>query len=258
MAVDLNLTSSSERGIRVDDRCYLYKITHILLPIVYIGLSKNPKTRFNEHRNTSSNRALANYFKELGVETFIFTVIASGTREEIEELEALCITEAKTLHRLTVCNILEGSVFTGESSQIGEDHWNARFKESDVIHIRSMYATGTMTQKDIGKIYGVSNKVISNITSGARWREAPGTISNNITTNKVANRRKLSDIQVLTVRQEALEEYEATGKLCIPEIAELYGVSRGSMRMLLNGTSYSSLSGPILSKDYYKDFGHGN
>lgn len=241
-----------------DNTCYLYKIVHKVKPIIYIGLTNDPNTRFREHRNDSSNLVLRRYFKELGVGSFLFSVITEGDRASIEELEALCIIEAKQLDRLLVCNILDGSVFTGESIQIGEAHWNARFKETDILDIRNKYASGGITQKDLGKLYGVSNKVISKITSGDRWKSVLGEITCNLTSNKVANRRKLSDTQVHNVRCEALDEYTLTGKLCIPEISELYEVSRGSMRMILKGISYPRVSGPILGVDYYKDFGHGN
>lgn len=240
------------------DLCYLYKVTHKVKPIVYIGLTNDPNTRFREHKNDSSNKMLRGLIKELGVDSFVFSIISQGQRSDIEELEALCIIEAKHLNRLIVCNILNGSVFTGESTQLGETHWNARFKEADILDIRSKYASGGITQKELGKIYGVSNKVISKITSGNRWRSVPGILTNNSKSNKVANRRKLSDEQVSTVRYEAEEEYLTTGTLCIPEIAEIYGVSRQSMRLLLKGISFPNLLGPILGIHYYKDFGHGN
>lgn len=241
----------------ITDTCYLYKITHKVSPIIYIGLTNSPSARFRDHKRSSSNILLRKYIKELGADSFMFSIISEGDRASIEELEALCISEAKQLNRLIVCNILEGSVFTGESSQIGEAHWNVRLKETDIIDIRDRYALGNITQKDLGILYGVSNKVISKITSGARWRATSGKITNNLLTNKVSNRRKLSDEQVTRVRYEAREEYLFTNTLCIPEIAEIYNISRQSMRLLLKGTSFPNLSGPILGVDYYKEFGRG-
>lgn len=238
--------------------CYLYKITNTNIPILYIGITNNPNARFREHKNNSSNKLLKIFFSRLDISTFIFDILSEGTRHDMEELEALAIIEGKSLDRFMVCNVLNGSVFTGASAQIGTDHWNASFTEQDVLHIRNIYSLGGVTQKEIGEIYGVSNKVISKITAGERWRHIGGNITNNSLCNRPANRRKLSDNQVQEVRQEALEEYNITGSVDIPEIAELYNVSRGGMRLILKGISYSKVGGPIIGKDYYKEFGRGS
>jgi hypothetical protein len=230
--------------------CFLYKIQHKILPIIYIGLTKDIQVRWRDHKNNSSNRLLKYYFSTLGVENFIFTTLAEGTRNHIEELEALAILEAKSVGRYIVCNILNGSVFTGESSQVGENHWNARFSEQDIINIRNIYAAGGITQKSIGEIYGVSNKVISKITTGCRWKTLEGSIAKNVHSNKVANRRKLTDEDVLTARNIAYNTFLEDGLVSMQNIADFYNVSKQSMRLLLIGKSYPLLPGPIIYKDY--------
>lgn len=236
------------------DKCYLYKISHKYLPIIYIGLTSDTATRFRDHKRDSSNKLLRKYIKELGSGSFQFEILVEDTRALIEELEALAIRELKTLNRYIVCNILEGSVNTGESSQKGEDHWNACFTEHDIINIRNIYALGGITQKDLGEIYGVSNKVISKITSGERWKGVRGPVVKNLLSNRAANRAKLSKTQVPLIRQEAKELYEV-GALNIPALADTYGIARGSMRMLLKGDTYRDEPGPLLGKDYYRNFG---
>lgn len=51
----------------------------------------------------------------------------------------------------------------------GEDHHNAKLKNADIPVIRELHKSG-MTQVAIGKIYGVSNKVIHKIVSGEKWK----------------------------------------------------------------------------------------
>jgi len=242
----------------VSGSTYLYTIKHKVMPIIYIGITNNIKSRFADHKRESSNTKLRAYIKELGVDNFVFSSECSGTRSEIEELEELAILEAKSSSRLIVCNVVDGSVFTGGSTQQGTTHWNVRFSEQDIADIREIYSQGGISQKEIGEIYGCSNKVISKITSGARWASSEGAISKNITANKVANRRKLSDTQVIEVRNLAYKEYLEQGSINIPDIAELYGIARNSMRYILTGRSYPSIPGPILKKDYYPEWGRNH
>lgn len=243
----------------VDSRekvCHLYKIKHKILPIIYIGLSSDIKARFRDHKRESSNRNLRGYIQKLGSDSFDFNIICSGSRNYIEYIEEKLILISKEDKDLIVCNVLDGSATTGASSQQGEAHWNSKFTEEDIRRIRSIYASGGVTQKEIGELYGVSNKVISSITSGARWSSVSNTtITKNSRKNKVANRRKLTDTQVTEIRYKAKEEFDTTGLLDIPRLAKLYYVSRGSMRILLKGGTYSELPGPILKVDYFTKFG---
>jgi predicted GIY-YIG superfamily endonuclease len=229
--------------------CYLYIIKHKLKPIIYIGLSKDTKVRFREHKNDSSNSILKSYINEYGADAFTYTVLLEDTRSNIEELEELVILEAKLLDRLIVCNKLTGSVSTGDSCQKGSAHWNASISEKDVEDIRSIYSKGGITQKQIGEIYNLSNKVISKITSGERWSHVGTSVSNNLTNNKVANRRKLSDTQVGELRNLA-QKQAYLGTLNMESLGQLYNVARGSIRLILNGISYAKLGGPIKGVDY--------
>lgn len=231
------------------DSCYLYIIKHKVKPIVYIGLSKDTKVRFREHKNNSSNSLLRSYIREYGADAFTYTVLTTDTRSNIEELEELVIMEAKLLDRLIVCNKLTGSVTTGDSCQKGSEHWNAGLCEQDVRDIRSIYSEGGITQKQIGEIYGLSNKVISKITSGERWAHVETHASKNLLNNKVANRRKLSDLQVEELRSIA-QVQSNLGILNMENLAKTYKVARGSIRLILNGTSYRNLKGPIKGVDY--------
>lgn len=238
--------------------CYLYTIEHVSLPIIYIGITDHPDTRKREHYNHSSNTHLRNYIGLYGKHAFTFKIVTQGPRTDMEDLEELAILEAKNLPRIIVCNILIGSVFTGSSSQVGEAHWNSSLTEQDVLRIREIYSKGGTTQKQLGEMFGCSNKVISKITTGSRWDKLGGPIQRNMLKNKAANRRKLSDSQVLQVREMAFTRYTSTGKISVPEIAETYGVSRNSMRMLLRGDTYKALGGKLLGIDYYTNYGRAS
>lgn len=51
----------------------------------------------------------------------------------------------------------------------GERNGQASLKESDVHEIRALYATGNFTQKEIGKMFGVTRVAISAILIGRTW-----------------------------------------------------------------------------------------
>lgn len=221
----------------------LYKISQICGKYVYIGITKNIQQRFSEHINHQSNTQLRNLIQQHGVKYFQFEVLTEGCRQDMEELETLAILEAKALDRLVCLNVLIGSVSTGASSQIGQAHWNAKLSEKDVEEIRYFYSLGGITQKEIGEIYGVSNKVISKITSGTRWAEATGPISTNLQANKVANRRKLTDEDVINLRKEALSIVLNNEKLSTTVFVEKYGVDKNQIRSILIGRSYRLLPG---------------
>ena len=121
-----------------------------------------------------------------------------------------------------------------------------------------MYASNLITQRNLALEFDIGYKAISKIVRGERWKEVGGPITTEKQQiSKVANRRKLTDTQVVELRNQAKEEYLATNKIDIPDIANLIGVTRGNLRQLLLGTIYANLSGPLLRKDYYRDFGRG-
>lgn len=51
----------------------------------------------------------------------------------------------------------------------GERHWQAKFTAAQVTEIRTLLAAGRR-QADIAQTFGVSNSVISNISTGRTWR----------------------------------------------------------------------------------------
>lgn|SRR5262249_35182292 len=55
-------------------------------------------------------------------------------------------------------------------SLVGSQRPSAKLKEADIPRIIALYRTGKYRQKDIGKMYGVSQRMISLITRREYWR----------------------------------------------------------------------------------------
>lgn len=54
--------------------------------------------------------------------------------------------------------------------QIGEGHYNAKFKKQDILNIREMFASGKYTKKQIADIYVENSSNISRIITRQRWK----------------------------------------------------------------------------------------
>lgn len=63
-----------------------------------------------------------------------------------------------------------GFILHPEKRPRGERHGNAKLTSEQVEEIRRIYAGGGVTQKEIGKMFGMSNQEISNIIRGAYWK----------------------------------------------------------------------------------------
>lgn len=56
---------------------------------------------------------------------------------------------------------------------MGSGHTNSKLSESDVKEIRSLYVVGGITQKDLGKRFGVSQGTVWDILSRKTWNHIP-------------------------------------------------------------------------------------
>ena len=68
----------------------------------------------------------------------------------------------------TVSNNMQHAFDTGNKSNKGSLNSQTRLLESHILEIRKLH--GTMTQKEIGEIYCVSESTINEIINRKRWR----------------------------------------------------------------------------------------
>lgn len=232
---------------------YLYTITNTADSSVYIGITNDINRRFREHKLNSSNKYLK-IAQELFDESFFtYTVQCIGDVEYISNLEIETIKFYRNIG-VNVYNVAKGGLIGNGSP--GEEHWNSELTDQDILYIRNAYATNIITQRKLAEKFNIGYKNISKIVRGERWGHIGGPITlEKQEVSKVANRRKISDSEVVELRELAKEEYLTIGNIDIPDMAAVAGISRQSMRLLLKGMSYKNLSGPILGIDYYKDFG---
>lgn len=237
------------------DYYYLYKISNTIDSSVYIGITNDPERRFREHLNSPSNKYLEAAMNLFGKDKFIFNILCCTNRDSIDALEIATIKNLRD-SGIVLYNISNGGLIGNGAP--GEEHWNHKLTEQDVIHIRNMYSLNMFTQRKLAEVYNIGYKAISKIVRGERWKNVSGPITKTKQeVSKVANRRKLTDDQIIQIRNEAYQEYELFNSLDISSIADMYGINRGNMRKILKGEVYRNLCGPLLAKDYYKEFGNG-
>lgn len=67
-------------------------------------------------------------------------------------------------------NVVHGFEFGFREGRKGEKHHNTKLKTEDVIKIRELYDLGTISQKEIGRLYGINQVQIGRIIRKERWK----------------------------------------------------------------------------------------
>ena len=55
------------------------------------------------------------------------------------------------------------------SNQVSENHYNASFKNEDILKMREMYSSGNYTQKQSAEVYNKKSGIINRILTRKRW-----------------------------------------------------------------------------------------
>lgn len=103
-----------------------------------------------------------------------------------------------------------------------------RLSESEVIEMRTMYANGGVTIKDVADKFGVSRHSAGNVIRGKSHVEYSGAISRN-------NSNHISDEKADMIRRE----YPASG-LSMRAFAESVGVDYSTVANIVNGATHVS------------------
>ena len=65
--------------------------------------------------------------------------------------------------------ITHGTWVAPKADNRGEANGQAKLTKADVIRIRAIYATGKITQRELGKQFGVGQSQVSCIVNGQKW-----------------------------------------------------------------------------------------
>lgn len=87
----------------------------------------------------------------------------------LENLE-YCTKSENLLHSYNLLDRAHGGV-------AGSKHHKAKLTDNDIMNIRKLYSSGEYTQKQLGKLFGVTQTNISNIVIGIGWKHIPNPTS---------------------------------------------------------------------------------
>ena len=110
----------------------------------------------------------------------------------------------------------------GRSARVrrGSVNGRAKISEADACAMRALYATGRPSQAELGKRYGISQAMVSEIVRGASWAHVGGEL-------KVA-RTRLDEMA-----HEHLRAAFASGQVTQRDLAEHFGISQGYVSKLV-------------------------
>jgi len=230
----------------------VYKIVNTINGKMYIGSSIHINDRWKEHKrdlknNKHHSKHLQRSFNKYGEDNFEFEII-----EECEENETLIKEQHyldlyKTYDKNKGYNIainslapmmgrkhsketlikLSEEVRSRDSSVWvrGEDKFNAKFKDEDIIEIKRLIYEGSRIL-DIAKLYNVEPNTITQIKTGDRWSHIKTEYDDLILQTP---RQKLTEEDVIEIKKLLIEE-----KLNIIEISELFEVTFGLVSSIKN------------------------
>jgi group I intron endonuclease len=201
---------------------------------VYVGSSLDVHRRIRDHKSpcrlVSGHRRLSESLRKYGIDTHVFEVVLEcSAADRLDKENRIgnslgALTQDKGLNSFLPrsskndypCISEETRKVMADSFQYREN--TCRKLSSDAVsQIKMLLAENRMTQKDIGEMFGVSNRLISSICRGTRYASVAAHIK---TGSRVRANQKIGDAE----RNTIYRLYE-TGVLQ-REIAERFGVTQ--------------------------------
>lgn len=138
----------------------IYKFTDKIEHKSYIGQSVDIDRRYKEYKTRDENTLFHRMLKHYGFWNFDFEILEECNRDELDEKEKYYIKEYNTL-----CpngyNLTPG----GRESV----HPNSLKSFDDVVEISRLLKETSLSNIEIGNMFGISDQMVSDINSGRSW-----------------------------------------------------------------------------------------
>lgn len=211
---------------------YIYKITNLINGKVYIGQTKDPKRRRQEHFGLANsiikeeeNKILYKAMQKYGVENFTFEIIEDKI-ENYNERECYWI-------RFYHSKVPNGYNMTdgGENPPIlkGEDSYHATHTQEEISQIKDLLKNTNISFQEIAKQFHYSDTyAIQRINQGIIWNDENENYPLREDTLLVLERKRAKQIinDLLTTN------------LTQKEIATKYNISRSTVTMINIGENF--------------------
>ncbi|MDD2470089.1 MAG: GIY-YIG nuclease family protein [Bacilli bacterium] len=237
----------------------VYQIKNLVNGKMYIGSSIDINSRWKEHiRDLNNNKHhslhLQRAWNKYGESSFEFNVLEECNEDTTLEREQYYLDKLESFKRDNGYNVSKSSsapmmgrkhsketkikiseeVRSRDSScwVRGEDKFNAKFKDEDIINIKRLIYEGNRTI-DIAKLYNVEGQTITQIKTGDRWNHIKTEYDDLIIQTP---RQKLNEEDIIEIKKLLVEE-----KLNIIEIADIFGITPGMISSIKNLNSWEDI-----------------
>lgn len=146
----------------------IYKITNKINGKVYIGQSVDIEARFRKHRSAPFNPTNNSYFghfysaiRKYSLDNFSFEILEECTKAQLDDREKYWIAYFDSYNPQKGYNETKG----GQGTQ----GLRTKLTEEQVQKIYKLLQDTSLSQTEIAKQFGVSQRLISGINSGTSW-----------------------------------------------------------------------------------------
>ena len=205
----------------------IYVITNKLNGKQYVGQSVHPGKRWCEHKQRAKTR-YDNYpihlaISKYGEENFDFEVIE--WTEDYDNREIQLIKELNTLSP-NGYNVATGG---GNYVAFGENHPRNTISEDTVLNIINDLKNSKLSDRDIAKKYGCTDKVVADVNHGYSHRQD----------NEKYPIRKKSGLQKLTLEQAKEVMFKLVNtQISYQKLADEYDVTKGVIYNINKGLTF--------------------
>ena len=216
------------------------------------------------HKDNSRDLLVAGHCKQLKLSPSmvleLFQLFATGKFTSIELADRFQVSftvVCKTLNRQSHKQVpvpdnvalLVRNVLAKRNSRKGDDSPVATITTDQAVSINKLWLTTSKSQSEIGAMFGVSQKLVNRITTGARWHHIHPSVEPSLYTEchpiVIRGQTKLSNDQVVSLNTEWLG-----GDIRQSALARKYNVSTTMVCNIVNGKMFRTLH-PLTAPHLY-------
>ena len=151
---------------------YLYVLTNLSNNKQYVGVSKDPGSRYLEHMTLDTNPGI---MRDRASCEFRMDILNKGSKKYIYQLEEAAINKLGSREPLGYNIALGGNGGDTGCATRGSSHCKAKVTEEQVVEIRNKRAAGS-TYVKLAEEYGISKPTTRSICIGETWKHVEGPI----------------------------------------------------------------------------------
>lgn len=149
----------------------IYKFTNKITGQSYIGQSVDIKRRYNQHKNRYDefgdkeapleDTYFHSMLRHYGFHNFDFEILEECNKEDLND---------KEIYYIAFYNSLKPNGYN-QTHGGNEPHTNALSSLSDVESIINLLQNSDYSNMEIGKMFGISDQMVSDINNGRSWKK---------------------------------------------------------------------------------------